>query len=281
MFSKLHERLGTAGLVVAVIALVVALGGTAVAALNGSEKKEVKKIATKIAKKYAGEDGKDGTNGINGAPGAQGPAGPKGDTGPKGATGAAGTAGTAGATGATGLKGATGATGATGAGTTGVTGVTGPTGFSGFTETLPPGETETGAWAFGKTSADETFVPISFAIPLAAPLPESNVHFIRSGQEIIISETTEEPEGVTPANCPGTAADPQADPGHLCIYANNGSFQGSVLMFSNFEGIKKMDGSAGADKTGAVVNALVDPFNPTPITPIKGWGSYAVTAPTP
>ena len=44
MFSKLHERLGTAGFVVAIVALVAALAGTAFAAagLNGKQKKEVK-----------------------------------------------------------------------------------------------------------------------------------------------------------------------------------------------------------------------------------------------
>ena len=49
MISKLHNRLGTAGFVVAIIALVAALSGGAYAAqqanLSKQQKKEVKKIA--------------------------------------------------------------------------------------------------------------------------------------------------------------------------------------------------------------------------------------------
>ena len=43
MFAKLHNRFGTAGLVVAVVALIAALAGTAIAAggLNAKQKKEL------------------------------------------------------------------------------------------------------------------------------------------------------------------------------------------------------------------------------------------------
>ncbi|HEX5526244.1 MAG TPA: hypothetical protein VFX44_03475 [Solirubrobacterales bacterium] len=182
MLSRIHNKLGTAGLVVAIVALVAALGGAAYAAsdnhLSGGEKKEVKKIAKKFA----------------GATGAQGPAGPPG---PKGATGAAGTNGTNGTNGATGATGATGKTGKTGA-----TGATGATGFSGFTETLPSGETEIGRWAFSvpKTQG-ESWNPISFVIPLAkAP----TFNFV--------------PKEQTTEACPGSDTAPEAEPGNLCVY---------------------------------------------------------------
>src|SRR5262249_46017666 len=63
----IREPFGTAGLVVACVALIAALGGTALAAakLNSTQKKEVEKIA----KKFAGKPG---------APGAAGPPGPAG-----------------------------------------------------------------------------------------------------------------------------------------------------------------------------------------------------------
>ena len=51
MLSRLHQKLGTAGLVVAVVALVAALGGAAIAAgggLTGQETQEVKKSAQKF-----------------------------------------------------------------------------------------------------------------------------------------------------------------------------------------------------------------------------------------
>ena len=55
MIERIHQKLGTAGFVIAIVALIAALGGTALAAakLNGTQKKEVEKIA----KKYAGKPG--------------------------------------------------------------------------------------------------------------------------------------------------------------------------------------------------------------------------------
>ena len=164
MYSKLHNRLGTAGLIVAVIALVAALTGAAYAAqdvLSGKEKKEVKAIAKKVAKKGpkgatgpAGAPGKDGSNGTNGTNGPKGATGAKGPTGPKGPTGAAGV----------------GSTGATGA-----TGVAGPScdEETGFCE-LPVGETMTGAWDLTAAStAGAWHIGISFPFLLRDTLEES------------------------------------------------------------------------------------------------------------
>ncbi|HET9153908.1 MAG TPA: hypothetical protein VFN85_07310 [Solirubrobacterales bacterium] len=120
MFSRIHQKLGTAGFVIAIVALIVALGGAAYAALpglNSKEKKEVKKIAKKEVKKITKSLVK------TGAPGPAGPAGAKGDAG---------------------VKGDTGATGGTGA-----EGPQGPEGPPGPTKTtLPPGKTESGLWQF-------------------------------------------------------------------------------------------------------------------------------------
>lgn len=98
----IREPFGTAGLIVACIALVLGLGGAAFAAatkLPPTQKKEVEKIAKREAKKAQGS----------------GPAGPTGPTGAKGDPGASGGAGASGATGGTGVTGATGTTGANGA----------------------------------------------------------------------------------------------------------------------------------------------------------------------
>jgi hypothetical protein len=174
MFSKLHQRLGTAGLVIAVVALVAALAGTAFAAagLTGKQKKEVKKIA----KQFAGKNGK---NGATGPAGPVGPAGPQGPAGAKGDNGSAGQAGAAGATGPTG------ATGVTGQGTTGATGATGATGTTGSPwtagGTLPSESTETGAWSGVAPEGEQSRIAISFPIPLAAPLPLSNVRIVPQG----------------------------------------------------------------------------------------------------
>jgi Collagen triple helix repeat (20 copies) len=133
----MHNKLGTAGLVIAVVALVAALGGSAFAALpglNSKQKKEVKKIAGKLVQ-----------SGPPGAPGPQGPAGTAGANGNPGAAGAAGPAGP---------KGATGAAGATGS-----------EGPAGPTETeLPPGKTQTGVWSFLDKEQIEFWVEIDFPL---------------------------------------------------------------------------------------------------------------------
>lgn len=88
----IREPFGTAGLIVACIAMVLALTGAAFAAkgaLTGKQKKEVEKIA----KKFAGKPG------AAGAAGAQGPAGPQGPVGPAGANGKDGAPGAPGPTG--------------------------------------------------------------------------------------------------------------------------------------------------------------------------------------
>lgn len=206
MLSRIHNKLGTAGLVVAIVALVAALGGAAYAAsdnhLSGGEKKEV----TKIAKKYAGKPGAKGATGPAGAAGAKGatgPAGPKGATGPTGKTGA------------TGPKGATGSTGEAGVCSEGNPECV-----------LPKGASLKGTWSAAPfTSLDMS--SISFSIPLSeAP----TMHYIKENGK----ELTLEGKEVTSEICKGSAAEPSAPAGSLCIYAE---FEGSVefLTFFNKE----------------------------------------------
>jgi hypothetical protein len=142
MFSRIHEKLGTAGFVISIVALVAALSGGAYAAsggLSSKQKKEVTKIAQTEAKKFAGKQG------------------PPGSAGPQGPAGAAGKDGGAGPTGLPGVSGEPGAPGAPGA-----------TGPAGPTETvLPSGKTEIGLWSFtnpGPTS----FTTISFPLQVGA-----------------------------------------------------------------------------------------------------------------
>ena len=218
MLSRIHNKLGTAGLVVAIVALIAALGGAAYAAsdnhLSGGEKKEV----TKIAKKYAGKNGAPGAQGPKGdtgapgAPGAKGATGPKGDKGDKGATGPKGEKGEKGATGPKGDKGATGP--------------------AGIVSPLPSGQTETGAVNVnsGPTYYKEneegkleeeltqgTYTALSFNIPLAEK-PEAII--FTGGLEQVI------PTGATGASseCTGTVESPTAPKGKVCVYveANNG-----------------------------------------------------------
>lgn len=256
MISRIHSKFGTAGLVVAIVALVVALTGAAFAAgggLTGKEKKEVKKIA----KKFAGKDG---------ANGAQGPIGPAGPAGPAGKDGSNGTNGTDGDDGAPGqsVTGSPIAAGGVCGDQTGVKYTLGATstnvcnGASGFTETLPKGETETGAFAFGvKANEAIEYVPVSFNIPLSAA---PTVHVIReSGLEKEFPSGTE----VEQPACPGTVAEPAAEAGSLCLYIQSELNVGLV-----YAPLVK------SYKTGAVVPFL------TTNTGASAYGTWAVTAPT-
>lgn len=146
MLSRIHSKLGTAGLVVAVVALVAALTGAAFAAggLTKAQEKQVKKIA----KKYAGKPGPVGPQGPKGDQGV------KGDQGPKGDTGAPGTPGGPGEDAA-----------CTGASPECI---------------LPSNATETGRWAVGPRLTPE-LVALSFNIPLATA-PEA-IHFINAAGE--------------------------------------------------------------------------------------------------
>lgn len=189
MLSRLHNKLGTAGLVVAIVALVAALGGAAFAAggLTAKQKKQV----TKIAKKYAGKNG------------AQGPAGPAGPTGPAGPVGKAGSNGTDGKNGTDGEDGAC------------------STALPNCV--LPEGATVSGAWSVGTTSEDQPFEADSVSFGLQYPGGTAPTL-------VFVKEAGEEED-----KCPGTAAEPAAEPGFLCFYKNIATNEEwTVSPFSNF-----------------------------------------------
>jgi Collagen triple helix repeat (20 copies) len=284
VLSKTHSKLGTAGFVISIVALVAALGGGAYAAsggLSGKQKKEVEKIA----KKFSGKSG---------ATGAVGPAGSKGD---------AGGAGPAGATGATGATGP--------AGAPGVAGTNGKNGTTGFTEVLPPGATETGTVVVSQSSSGSHNAQesISFPIPLEeegkSPLEENGVPkagaegsaFIFSPSEINAEETGKvvntEPTGekfvqekgckpgptapnCLETGCVGSAAEPTAPPGVLCVYLaqeERTKVQGEPYL-QNLNSFSSAYGATGAVLTNYGLNG--EEGEPASISAYGGW---AVTAP--
>lgn len=141
------------------------------------------------------------------------------------------------------------------AGPQGPQGPTGPQGPSGSTPstTLPSGLTLRGryiarftAGAAGEIGGDG----ISFGFSLAAaPTP----HFIPQG-------------GPNVPECPGNVTSPSAQPGHLCVYENNGTNSNAV--------ITKGDGTPGAEPYGAAVAIASDAAGNT-----TSSGTWAVTAP--
>jgi hypothetical protein len=203
MISRIHSKLGTAGLVVAIVALVVALTGVAFAAvpgLNSKQKKEVKKIA----KQFAGKPGPMGP---------QGPAGLKGDPGPEGKQGGQGIEGKEGPEGPEGEEGPEGPEGEPG------------TCSKNNTECiLPAGATETGAWAVGPSGVPE-LAAMPFNIPLENA-PEAMYFVNKEGEEQTTSFPIEFKEAT---NCLGSADEPTAPAGVLCVYSSQESFPGEGL----------------------------------------------------
>ena len=212
MFSMMRKRFTYAN-VVMTLALVFAMSGGAYAAghyLITSTKQISPKVLSAL-KGRSGANGAPGSAGPTGAAGPAGPAGVKGETGPAGPEGPAGK---------------------------GEKGEKGPAGSPWIDGgTLPEGATETGAWS-AYTEKVYALAAISFPIPLASvPTFEVATNYIPSNE----SPTTQ---------CPGTAADPKAAPGNLCVYA--GEDEEHTVEFKKALN-PRGEGVEGPGKTGVVL----------------------------
>lgn len=269
MLSRIHQKLGTAGFVISIVALIAALGGTA-AALTAADKNLIKSESKKFSKQFSKKFAK------------AGPAGAKGDTGATGATGAPGAAGAAGKDGAAGadgkspemstFAGSKGActeggvefkiTPATALACNGKKGVEGPEG-SPWTAggTLPAGKTVTGTFGLDTTNVETS--PGSFSA-----VGKTSISFMLP--------TTAAPEGIvtesTAPGCPGlTAGVPTADPGKLCVYVVN-NFNYTLVLLDPTETFIPGTGKSGAILAGACQSSAVQNCS--------AHGVWAVTAPT-
>jgi hypothetical protein len=241
MPSSTHRRFRpTASGVIATIALILAMSGGAYAAKKYliTSTKQISPSVLKSLKGAAGKNGAAGPTGPAGT-GTAGPAGPAGPTGPAGSAGAQGDKGLPGEKGERGEKGAKGEKGE-------------PWTAGG---TLPAGATETGTWAMGMPegatleiegapvrTVKETPIkaPISFTIPLAAPVAADHVH-IFEGETI-------------PAGCTGTVVENRvtalkAESKSLCIYVVQASL--TEPLFPN----DPETGGEGAGIAGVILEA--------------------------
>jgi hypothetical protein len=141
------------------------------------------------------------------------------------------------------------------AGPAGPAGATGPTGATGFVTELPSGQSLKGNFAgraYALAAGQDMQIPISFAFPLSdAPTP----HYIAFG-------------ATNPSACKGNPDDPQADPGHLCIY------EGAPA--SNATG-RAFDPISGADDTANKYGGGVAATSKA-AGDFRVRGSWAVTA---
>lgn len=284
MLSRLREQLGTAGLIVACVALVAALGGSALAAktaLTGKQKKQVQQIAKTEAKKWSKRSAKAGP---------QGPAGPAGSNGKDGSNGSNGKDGVNGKDGLNGLNGKPGTDGANGEsvnivplaaengsghceaggaeffnaestayacngedGEDGEGGEGGGEGGGSYPETLPSGRMMTGYWEVLGDAAVH-FGPEWAATSVGFPLPLASA----PTKTLLVDPSStppEEEQEELEENCPGGAENPEPAPGVLCLYLIAGS---ATLEFG------------GASTTGGLLA-----FGTTD----RGLGLWAVKAP--
>ena len=141
------------------------------------------------------------------------------------------------------------------AGPPGPAGATGPAGETGFVDQLPSGETLRGNFAgraFATAKDQSMQIPITVAFALGdAPTP----HYIAYGAS-------------APTACRGTPSDPQADPGHLCVYESVPASNSSGRVFDPLSGADNT-----ANKFGAGVTATSDGAGD-----FRVRGTWAVTA---
>ena len=117
--------------------------------------------------------------------------------------------------------------------------------------TVPSGKTLTGDYFASSESGSSFDDTQSFAFPLAS---KPAVHFVGIG-------------ATAPPQCPGTASNPQATAGNLCVYAVLGSVSATAVLIVNPE----TDLTPDASPRGFRVTMNVSPSFST--------GSWAVSAP--
>lgn len=291
MFKRARKHL-TPSTFIALIALVFAVtGGAFAAGSHGNGAQATASTASTHAlaakaksKAKAPARGPAGPKGATGATGATGPAGPAGATGPAGGTGPAGPQGPQGNTGANGNNGEPGVAGTSvtsktvatssatcedrggsefTAGNTKTTACNGKEG-SPWTAggTLPAEKTETGTFAVRGTASASSEVrstAISFPIPLAVA-PEEVEHIAVGG-----SPTT---------GCAGSAEEPKAAPGFLCIYEGEASLahKGGLNYYNTINPAGGVVGTTG----GLILFSTATPT--TPGEEVTAEGTWAVTA---
>jgi hypothetical protein len=276
MFSRIRKRFTYAN-VAMTLALVLAMSGGAYAAGKYviTSTKQIKPSVLKSLRGHAGSSGAEGPAGTAGLAGAAGSVGPAGPGGPEGPAGTAGKDGAKGAAGTNGTsvtskpvltgsstcekRGGSEFIAAEGKVTTACNGEAGQTGY---TKTLPSGETETGTWVvdgIDSAAGEAMRTTISFNIPVS---PAPQVEIEKLGEPL-------------PTNCKGSAAQPEADPGFLCVFeAEETGHKGGLKL-----GATVHPGGFGPGTYGAeLLFGTAAPKVAGEPEPVSAEGTWAVTA---
>ncbi len=248
-YAALRDRFGPAGLVLSVLAIVLALGGGAYAASGGgshataSKAKALTKaqvLALIKANSKPGPAGPAGANGTNGTNGAPGGSGPEGKQGPKGEQGNP----------------------------------------AEYPKTLPSHQTETGTWAISglfythdAEVVEEAFeTTITFPIPLSPVISEEEEVGIKYGQARYVTPS-QAMAGGNGEGCTGNDKHPTAAPGWLCVYGENEFPTGIQRQKTWGPGEPE-----GAYPWGARISVTAPESLPNEIKKLDVFGTWAVTA---
>jgi hypothetical protein len=309
MYRRIHNQFGTAGMILSVVAIVLALAGGAIAASSGKPgprgpRGKTGKTGPQGPAGIAGTNGTNGKDGANGTPGTNGVSvtstalaendphcekggsefvsanattyacnGKKGNNGTNGKSVEIGTA-TSGGGGECANGGSTvQVTGEPATKKAVCNGANGTNGTTGFTETLPPGKTETGTWAIAQFNLPNHAFGPSTSASFPIPLEEASVEG-PSGEEHAFyfneAETEAINAGAPSHGCAGDEGVPQAPPGVLCVYTEGESNENAELSFMVAHGEPGEYGTAGAYMTTGTTAANAV---------LRVRGTWAVTAP--
>lgn len=266
MFRSIRSHMTYANVVVT-MALVFAMTGGAYAAKHYLIT-STRQISPKVLKVLKGGVGHAGPAGPAGAPGPAGPAGPAGPTGPAGSGGSSGGKGETGPAGVSVTVKEFTKNSACASGGSELTSASGKTfvcnGTTGFTEVLPSGKSERGTWAVVAAPSGRAGFPfslatsISFDIPLKAP---PVVEYVPA-------------HGAVPTGCGGTLREPEAEPGHLCVFAEEESEIIELTFTSPETGLSGPGGTTnGGGKAGTLLR-----FGTNESTEAEARGDWVVTA---
>ena len=229
MYSRIRKRITYANVAMTLV-LVFAMSGGAYAA-SRYVITSTKQISPKVLKALKGANGKNGVSGVAGAQGTQGPQGPAGSKGETGAAGANGTNGTNGTNGVSVTSKAVqpGAAACNKAGGSEFSSSSGKTfacngNPAELPEVLPSKKTLRGVWAAeaGTFGVEGSYV---WATGVSFPLRIENSAG-HAPEPLYIKENASDPPG-----CTGSAAEPGAEPGHLCVFATTEEHVASGVLF--------------------------------------------------
>ena len=279
MLAGIRKRLNYTN-VLMTLALVFAMSGGAYAA-GRYVITSTKQIKPSVLKQLQGKAG---------APGATGAQGAKGETGPAGTVGSPGKEGSPGKGGENGAsvtsKEFTGKKEKCGEGGSEFTSVSGKTyacNGSPWTAggTLPSDKTETGAWSISVDKESKAVGAISFTIPLAKALGAPEVHYVNetgTEQVTFTGPPSYEFKLESTASCPGTAAEPAATPGNLCVYQRWAegveTISGFTKAYIHRANDNPLEFTLGAATTGALIALKSEE-----VVSVFANGTWAVTAP--